>query len=113
MIAHQELNDVAGVATLGGASSRLEISLWGDYLQLPRVILAIYDPDRAGKQGARALAEISRRIHPVRVPVLRTGDKDINDYYLAGGDLWQWLKYTLGQENLLNVLGVADHAIRE
>jgi len=33
----------------------------------------------------------------LQVPQLNPGDKDITDYYLAGGDLWKWLEHNLNQ----------------
>lgn len=105
MVAHQELNDVAGVATLGSATKKLDLATWGVYLLHPLAILAAYDPDKAGQSGSAALAELSARVHLVRVPRLGPGDKDITDYYRAGGDLWQWLKYHLDRLGLLAPLG--------
>jgi len=38
-------------------------------------------------------------VRRVRVPVLRLGDKDIVDYYRAGGDVRGWLEGALGVES--------------
>jgi DNA primase len=106
ILADQELGDVAGVATLGSATNHLDLTTWGGYLLPARAILAAYDVDQAGASGAAALVALSARIHPVRVPALRAGDKDLTDYHQAGGDLWQWLKWQLSQEGILEALGL-------
>jgi hypothetical protein len=95
MLADQWLYDVAGCATLGGASKRLDLATWGVYLLPVRAILAAYDLDPAGRAGLADLLHKSARIHPVRVPSLRAGGKDLTDYHQAGGDLYEWFKYNL------------------
>lgn len=110
MIAAQEMGDVCGVATLGSASKKLDLTTWGVALLGPTAILAAYDPDAAGGKGAAALAALTERVHPVRVPRLRAGDKDLNDYHRAGGDLWEWLRYHLDRLGLLAALGAPDDA---
>lgn len=106
MLAHQELNDVVGVATFGSASKRLDVTTWGSYLLPARAILTAYDQDQAGEAGAGALADLTKRARIVQVPKLRPGDKDITDYYQAGGDLWEWARYNLDRLDLLPALGV-------
>jgi len=39
--------------------------------------------------GLKTLQELSERVDAVRPP---PGVKDLNDFVLAGGDLWTWLK---------------------
>lgn len=95
MLADQWIYDKAGCITLGSASSNLDLATWGVYLLPVRAILAAYDLDPAGRRGLAKLLQESARIHPARVPSLRAGDKDLTDYYQAGGDLWEWLKYNL------------------
>jgi len=101
ILAAQELGDVAGVATLGSASKRLDLATWGVYLLPARAILAAYDLDPAGSAGLAALAGRSARVHSILVPALRAGDKDITDYHQAGGNLWEWLKYNLDRLDAL------------
>lgn len=101
VLADQLLGDIAGVASLGSAANRLDITTWGVYLLPARAILAAYDLDEAGKRGMAALLDKSARIHQVRVPALKPGDKDLTDYVLAGGDLWNWLKYSLDKLDIL------------
>jgi len=104
ILADQIIGDVAGVATLGSATKRLDISTWGVYLLPARAILAAYDLDKAGKAGLDHLLGRSARIHQLRVPALKPGDKDITDYHLAGGDLWEWIKYSLDNLGLMDRL---------
>lgn len=105
ILCDQEIGDVAGVATLGSATKRLDVATWGHVLLPARAILAAYDLDPAGRAGLTALARATH-IHAVRVPALRPGDKDITDYHQAGGDLWQWLKHNLNRLGVLQALGV-------
>lgn len=98
MIAWQELNDVIAVCTLGSAGNRPDFAVWGACLLPLENILALYDADRAGQAGLQALQELSERVLPVHLP---PGAKDVNEYRLAGGDLWEWLKGELTRLGLL------------
>jgi DNA primase len=90
IIADQEIGDAIGVATLGGASQRLDLATWGPYLMRLQTIFVVYDSDSAGVRGAEDLAHLGNRLKRITLP---DGNwKDINDYILAGGDLWAWLK---------------------
>jgi DNA primase len=84
-----------GFATLGSAVNSLDLAAWGAYLLPLRWLLAAYDLDKAGAKGAAKLVGELGKIHLVRVPALRAGDKDLTDYNQAGGDLWAWLRYNL------------------
>lgn len=95
MLTWQCLKDVAGVATLGSANKKLDVSRWMRHLLPAEEIIAVLDNDSAGKQGAQNLAGISAQIHPVRIPSLTSNGKDITDFVQAGGDLWEWLKHQL------------------
>lgn len=95
ILAHQELNEFCGVATLGSATKRLDLETWGRYLLPARLILTAYDLDKAGADGRTVLAEQSDRVHYLPVPRLNEEDKDITDYWNAGGDLKDWLNYHL------------------
>lgn len=106
ILASQVIGDVAGVATLGSATKRLNVASWGRYLLPARAILAAYDLDEAGRRGLADLVNQSPQIYPVRVPALRPGDNDLTDYHQAGGELWEWLKYNLERLNILQALGI-------
>lgn len=95
ILADQIIGDICGVATLGSASKGLDLAAWGPYLMPLGWLLAAYDLDPAGKKGLADLLGQAGSIHPVRVPALNPGDKDITDYHLAGGDLYKWLRYNL------------------
>jgi len=89
MIAHQELNDVISCATLGSAIATPDLATWGAYFLPINKIISCYDNDKAGSDGAKRLAELAGdRVITAKIP----DGKDINDYFLAGGDLFQWLK---------------------
>lgn len=95
MLTWQLLRDIAGVATLGSANKKLDLTRWTRYLLPAEEIIAVLDNDTAGKMGAQNLAGLSAQIHPVRIPSLSPSGKDITDYVQAGGDLWEWLKHHL------------------
>ncbi len=95
MLTWQLLRDIAGVATLGSANKKLDLSRWTRYLLPAEEIVAVLDNDSAGKQGAQTLAGLSAQIHPVRIPSLSPSANDITDYVRDGGDLWEWLKHHL------------------
>lgn len=92
MIAHQELNDIMACATLGSATNTLDLATWGAYLLPLKVILSVYDNDKAGSEGAQRLAELAgKRVRNISIPE----GKDINDFYKADGNLYQWIKPSL------------------
>ena len=95
ILASQEIGDVCGVASLGSATSKLNLSLWESHLLPPRVILVANDSDPAGRKASHGLRRLSAQFYPMRIPTLNVGDKDITDYVMAGGDLWEWLKHHL------------------
>ncbi len=89
LAAWQELRDVAAVCTLGSATNRPDLAVWGPYLMGVETLLAAYDADQAGERGAQVLQALSEKVRFCPPP---EGYKDLNDYYQAGGDLWAWLK---------------------
>ncbi len=90
MIAYQELFDVIPVATLGSATNTPDLATWGAYLRPIKTIYSAYDHDKAGETGAARIMDLAG--DRVKLAPLPEGYKDINDYYSAGGDLWQWIK---------------------
>lgn len=86
MIAEQELDGLLPVATLGSATNRPDLATWGRYLRPLKTVMMTYDADAAGEAGALAMVELtgSRAV----LALLPEGVKDINDYHLAGGDLF-------------------------
>lgn len=88
MIAHQGLNDVLPCVTIGSAGNRLDLATWGRYLLPIKHMLVCYDNDSAGRTGAETFAQMTSRVHRMTLP---EGFKDLNEWYLAGGDLWQWI----------------------
>lgn len=90
----QEIGDLAGVATLGSASSEIDLATWGLHLVRIRRWNLVYDLDKSGQEGAERLSWLrsSRRL---RVPQLKPHDKDLTDYFRSGGDLRGWLNQEL------------------
>jgi Toprim-like len=96
MLLDQEAGDLAGTVTLGSASGRLDLE-WVHYLLPVSRFLLAYDADQAGDKGAEALESISARMRHARVPKLNPRDKDVTDYYKAGGNLHDWVKFLISQ----------------
>jgi DNA primase len=94
LTAWQALRDVAAVCTLGSAANKPDLATWGAFLAPLELILAAYDADEAGRRGLEALQGLSEAVKPCPLP---EGVKDINDFALAGGDLWAWLKGRLAE----------------
>lgn len=92
MIAWQELNGVIPAVTLSSASNLPDLATWGAYLSGLDTIVAVYDNDAAGQAGAKALARLTNRARGCPLP---HGHKDINEFVLSGGNLWDWLKTAL------------------
>jgi DNA primase len=86
LLAIQELSDLVDVATLGGAGRRC-LGHWLLWLLPYRRILAAYDADGAGRQGAAHLESLSGRVQGIRVP----HGKDLTGFHAEGGDLRAWL----------------------
>lgn len=102
ILLHQEAGDLAGIATLGSAQyTHLDLETWGRYLLPLRRILIAFDNDDAGILGGQNMATISPRIQRIRIPCIHESNKDLTDFYMAGGNLHDWLKFELArQENL-------------
>jgi hypothetical protein len=87
----QEAGSLAGIATMGSATGRLDVGAWAEYLLPLSRLLVAYDLDGAGNDGAAKLTGLTHRARLVSVPQLREGDKDLTDYYKAGGNFREWL----------------------
>jgi len=87
LLAVQELSDLLDVATLGGAGRR-NLGHWALWLLPYRLILAAYDADAAGHEGAAYLAGLMERVRAIRVPF----GGDLTGFHVAGGDLGGWLR---------------------
>jgi len=106
LLAWQEIGDLADVATLAGAKSRLDTRDAMALLEKVAVI-AIYDADEAGRQGGAAIAMQWPRAMQVPPP-----DHDLTDYWQHGGNLRGWLAGVLAAqyERLLDGLDSGQQA---
>ena len=86
LIARQEVGKWLCPVSLGSASSRLP-ARWQAELSGIRNILVTYDNDEAGAKGAEQLLKISPRFRELKIPFA----KDISDYYLHGGNVYEWI----------------------
>ena len=99
MLAWQELGDVVTPITFGGANNLPDLATWGAYMLPVQYFLLAYDADPAGENGATRVQAMTNRAYPAPLP---EGYKDISEYYLAGGDLWEWIKPHLQKGYPLN-----------
>ncbi len=93
LIARQEVGKWVCPVSLGSASNRLP-ARWQADLSGCRNILVAYDNDEAGIKGAEQLLKISPRFRELKLPFR----KDISDFYLNGGDVYEWLSDSLQTE---------------
>jgi hypothetical protein len=102
MLASQEFGESCGVGvfTLGSQSANFDWLTWGKYLMPIEGIIAAYDSDGSSEQGIQKIMAASDVIHPVICPRLCAGNKDISDYFLAGGNLKAWLLAEFAQLGL-------------
>ena len=103
LLAIQELSDLVDVATLGGAGRRC-LGHWLLWLLPYRRILAAYDADGAGRQGAAYLESLSGRVQGIRVP----HGRDLSGFHAEGGDLRTWLGSHLAS---LGIVPIHDRQI--
>lgn len=89
----QEVNEIAGVVTLGSANESLSIATWGLHLLHTTRRFVAYDADHSGQVGMDKLAWMNPEI--LSIPIVRPADKDLTDYYMSGGSLRAWVEEAL------------------
>ena len=112
MLAHQAAAGRLAVGTLGNAQARLDVRRWWHQLIGARCVLVAYDVDAAGRKGSEEMAKLSARMRRVRVPVLCAGDKDITDYWRAGGDVSGWIGAIAGRPKPAAQYATAIHDVQ-
>jgi DNA primase len=90
LLARQEASSLAAAVTLSSATAILS-SRWYAELTHCHTILVAYDRDAAGEKGANRLLSLSPRFRPIEVPQ----GKDITEFYLRSGDIYQWLEQAI------------------
>lgn len=88
MTAWQELPFQA-VVTTGAALNLPDLATWGMYLGGLKHVFIAFDADSAGEKGRAALLGLFPGGILLSLPA---GVKDINELYMAGGNLWEWVK---------------------
>jgi DNA primase len=88
MLLEQEAGDLAGVCTLGSASSRHLSSQWLSYFLSCQRIFLVGDNDKAGRDWAEAISGLSHRLKQVQIP----NGKDISEFWINGGNLHEWVQ---------------------
>lgn len=86
MIATQELANTIPAATFGSTTNIPDLGPWGPYLLCLQNGLIIYDNDKnnAGQKGAKAIRGFIKSAVICKLP---EGNKDINEFFLNGGNL--------------------------
>lgn len=92
LILQQEARGIVSPVTLGSATNRLSVRWLSELVSHQRIFVA-YDSDIAGKRGTERLLKTSPRFQQLSLP----DSKDINDFYLEGGDVCSWIKQGLDQ----------------
>ena len=94
MLTWQEAGSLGGVFTRTNGAGKQWRDEWSLYLLDADAILLLLDNDAAGEAGKLKLALLGERMVAEAVP---GGYKDLTEYALHGGSLFQWLqlaKYT-------------------
>ncbi len=86
LLARQEAGNLVAPVTLSSATAILS-SRWYAELTHCHTILVAYDRDAAGEKGANRLLSLSPRFREITVPQ----GNDISDFYLNGGDVYDWI----------------------
>jgi len=89
MIGWQYGRDLCDVATLGGATSRMDCRGLA-YLARYAAVGVVMDSDQAGQQNVQDYWAKLQAVSP-RLKVLDPPDHDLTDYWKHGGDLRGWL----------------------
>lgn len=97
IIADQEIGDCISVCSVGSASTHLDMLTFGKYFLTMKFILANFDHDKAGDSGKKMVMDAFG--DRVKVCSLPNDAKDLNDYFLAGGDLFDWINELLIKYN--------------
>lgn len=88
MILDQEIGHLIPICSLGSASNKLDVLTWGRYFLAQKYVMCLFDNDPAGEKGFVNMSEfLGDRAKRLPMP----GKGDVNDFYLAGGDIWGWL----------------------
>ncbi len=93
LLVGQEAGCMVSPVTLGSATARLTARWYGELVG-HRTILVAYDRDEAGRRGMERLLNLSPRFKELRLP----DGKDVTDYYLSGGDLFDWVERGVDQQ---------------
>ena len=93
MLLEQEAGDLAGVCTLGSASSRHLSSKWLSYFLGCQRIYLVGDNDKAGCDWAEALSGLSQRLKQIQVPE----GKDITESWLKRENLYKWVERNISR----------------
>ena len=100
LILQQEAGDLISPVSLGSATARLT-ARWYGALVAHRMILVAYDRDEAGRRGTKRLLNMSPRFRELMLP----SGSDVTDFYLSGGDVYDWIASHLELHCLIPEVG--------
>ncbi len=90
MLLHQECHELGAVVTTTNGAGKEWRAEWLRYLLDCERVITVMDNDEAGARGqAKSAALSAANVVSATVP---DGRKDITDYHVAGGQLYEWLR---------------------
>jgi DNA primase len=89
MTLDQEIGEFMPICSLGSAVNKLDMLTWGRYFLSQKTVMCLFDNDSAGEKGFENMSEmLGDRTRRLPMP----GNGDVNDFFVAGGDIETWFK---------------------
>lgn len=86
LLVQQEAGELVAPVTLSSATAILNSRWYVELTHCQRILVA-YDRDVAGQKGTQRLLTLSPRFREIAVPQ----GKDMTEFYLSGGDIYNWV----------------------
>lgn len=97
MLLRQECGDLVDVVTAGSCTNHPKDEMLDCLLPATEWFIA-YDLDKSGEEGAKWWTDNYPRARRVFIPKIAPHVKDITDFYLAGGNLREWVMTVIGYD---------------
>jgi len=95
LIAQQFVGRFVDVVSFGNVYSRPVVDYWKKFLLPVKTVLLAFSADELGIKHSQFLRQFVPQSYPIPIPVLKSGNTNMLDYVLAGGNLRSWLLYHL------------------
>ena len=86
----QHVEDLAGVISLGSATTKLDVTTWGLYFLGIKRFFTTYDDDLPGHEGRDRLNWLNPQ--HLDIPKQSPHSKDLTDFFRNGGNLRKWFE---------------------